>query len=248
VTDPTPTRDVRNIRDGDRAHEAHEVSTPRAAVDVTGHRHERGVSDTTSAAAPRAGSRGIDAQSVGLVAVFTALLVAAAVVPGIPVGPLGVPITLQTLAVMLTGLVLGPGRATAAVLLYLLLGFVGLPVFSRGQSGLQVLAGPTAGYLVSFVLAALVLGLASRSVLRRARRTWWATLFFVATLLTTVLVVHPLGIAGLMINAKLSFSAALAADLPFLPGDIVKGLVAAVAAAAVHRAFPDVLVRRVARP
>jgi biotin transport system substrate-specific component len=192
-------------------------------------------------------SRGLDAQSVGLVAVFTALLVAAAVVPGIPVGPIGVPITLQTLAVMLTGLVLGPGRATAAVLLYLLIGFVGLPVFSRGQSGLQVLAGPSAGYLVSFVLAALVLGLASRSVLRRARRAWWAPLFFVATLLTTLLVVHPLGVAGLMLNAKLSFSAALAADLPFLPGDIVKGLVAAIAAAAVHRAFPDVLVRRVAR-
>ena len=125
--------------------------------------------DAPTAAGPprRTGGRGLDPQSVGLVAVFTALLVAAAVVPGIPVGPLGVPITLQTLAVMLTGLVLGPGRATAAVLLYLLIGFVGLPVFSRGQSGLQVLAGPTAGYLVSFAVAALVLGLASRSVLRR---------------------------------------------------------------------------------
>ena len=206
------------------------------------------VTGADGAADPRGRGRGLDAQSVGLVAVFTALLVAAAVVPGIPVGPLGVPITLQTLAVMLTGLVLGPGRATAAVLLYLLIGFVGLPVFSRGQSGLQVLAGPTAGYLVSFAVAALVLGLASRSVLQRARRAWWAPLFFVATLLTTLLVIHPLGIAGLMLNAKLSFSAALAVDLPFLPGDVLKGLVAAVAAAAVHRAFPDVLLRRVTRP
>ena len=100
------------------------------------------------------GGRGVDAQSVALVAVFTALLVAAAVVPGIPVGGFGVPITLQTLAVMLTGLVLGPLRGGLAVLLYLLLGFVGLPVFSRGQSGLQVLSGPTAGYLVSFLVAA----------------------------------------------------------------------------------------------
>ena len=222
MTDPTRLHDV----------PAH-ADAPRAA---------------SPAAATSSRARGLDAQSVGLVAVFTALLVASAVVPGIPVGPIGVPITLQTLAVMLTGLVLGPARATAAVLLYLLIGFVGLPVFSRGQSGLQVLAGPTAGYLVSFVLAALVLGLASRSVLRRARRPWWAPLFFVATLLTTLLIVHPLGIAGLMLNAKLSFSAALAVDLPFLPGDVVKGLVAAVAAAAVHRAFPDVLVRRVARP
>ena len=207
------------------------MTDPTRLHDVPAHADAPRAASPAAATSSRA--RGLDAQSVG---------------PGIPVGPIGVPITLQTLAVMLTGLVLGPGRATAAVLLYLLIGFVGLPVFSRGQSGLQVLAGPTAGYLVSFVLAALVLGLASRSVLRRARRPWWAPLFFVATLLTTLLIVHPLGIAGLMLNAKLSFSAALAVDLPFLPGDVVKGLVAAVAAAAVHRAFPDVLVRRVARP
>ena len=82
--------------------------------------------------------RGSDARSVALVAVFTALLVAAAVVPGIPVGGFGVPLTLQTLAVLLTGLVLGPARGTVAVLLYLVLGFVGLPVFSGGTSGLSI--------------------------------------------------------------------------------------------------------------
>ncbi|MCU1537412.1 MAG: biotin operon repressor [Humibacillus sp.] len=192
-------------------------------------------------------SRGLDAQSVGLVAVFTALLVAAAIVPGIPVGAVGVPITLQTLAVMLTGLVLGPVRAAAAVALYLLVGFVGLPVFSRGASGLQVLAGPTAGYLVSFLVAALVLGLAARVIVRRTRTALWVPLMFGATLATTLLVVHPLGVAGLVTNAKLSLSAAIAADLPFLPGDLLKGFVAAAAAAAVHRAFPDVLAHRAAR-
>ena len=108
--------------------------------------------------------------------------------------------------------------------------------------------GPTAGYLVSFVLAALVLGLASRSVLRRARRPWWAPLFFVATLLTTLLIVHPLGIAGLMLNAKLSLLGC-PRRRPAVPARRRRqGVVAAVAAAAVHRAFPDVLVRRVARP
>ena len=131
--------------------------------------------------------------------------------------------------------------------LYLLVGFVGLPVFSRGQSGLQVLAGPTAGYLVSFLLAALVLGLAARAVVRRTRPSRWVPLMFGATLATTLLVVHPLGVAGLVLNAKLSLSAAVAADLPFLPGDLLKGFVAAVAAAAVHRAFPDVLAHRAAR-
>ena len=187
--------------------------------------------------------RGVDAQAVSLVAVFTALLVAAAVVPGIPVGGLGVPITLQTLAVMLTGLVLGPVRAGLAVLLYLLLGFVGLPVFSRGQSGLQVLSGPTAGYLVSFLLAALVVGLAARLVLRRTRRALWVPLLVTASFVTTVVVVHALGVVGLMVNLRLPLQAAITADLPFLPGDLLKDVVAVVAAVAVHRAFPDGLVR-----
>lgn len=184
---------------------------------------------------------GVDAQSVALVAVFTALLVAAAVVPGIPLGGLGVPITLQTLAVMLTGLVLGPLRGGLAVLLYLLLGFVGLPVFSRGQSGLQVLSGPTAGYLVSFLVAAIVVGLVAQVTVRRARRSLWVPFLLVASFAVTVAVVHVLGVLGLMVNLRLPLSAAVSADLPFLPGDLVKDVVAVVAAVAVHRAFPDVL-------
>ncbi|MGO4598247.1 biotin transporter BioY [Terrabacter sp. 2RAF25] len=193
-----------------------------------------------AAAGPR---RGVDAQSVALVAVFTALLVAAAVVPGIPLGGFGVPITLQTLAVMLTGLVLGPGRGAVAVLLYLLLGFVGLPVFSRGQSGLQVLSGPTAGYLVSFVVAAAVVGLAAQVVVRRTRKALWMPLLVAASVATSIVVVHVLGVVGLMVNLRLPTAAAISADLPFLPGDLVKDVVAVLAAVAVHRAFPDVLVR-----
>jgi biotin transport system substrate-specific component len=204
--------------------------------------HDR-ASETLASVVDRSGGRGVDAQSVALVAVFTALLVAAAVVPGIPLGGVGVPITLQTLAVMLTGLVLGPVRGGLAVLLYLLLGFVGLPVFSRGQSGLQVLSGPTAGYLLSFVVAALVVGLAAQVVVRRARRALWVPLLLVTSFATTVVVVHALGIVGLMVNLRLPLSAAVGADLPFLPGDLVKDVVAVVAAVAVHRAFSDVLLR-----
>ena len=199
---------------------------------------------TDTSAGPEVGTRrGVDAQSVALVAVFTALLVAAAVVPGIPVGGFGVPITLQTLAVMLTGLVLGPVRGGLAVMVYLLLGFVGLPVFSQGRSGLQVLSGPTAGYLVSFVFAALLVGLVARLVVRRTRRALWAPLLVVASFVVSVAVVHTLGVLGLMVNVRLPLAAAISADLPFLPGDLVKDVVAVLAAVAVHRAFPDVLVR-----
>ena len=94
---------------------------------------------------------------------------------------------------------------------------------------------------------ALVAGLAAVQVVRRARRALWAPLLATAAIATSVLVVHPLGILGLVVNAKLPLGAAVVADLPFLPGDILKSVVAGVAAAAVHRAFPDVLVRRARR-
>lgn len=195
------------------------------------------------AASSRRGS--LDPRSVALVAVFAALIVAAAIVPGIPVGSLGVPITLQTLAVMLAGLSLGAVRGSLAVLLYLVLGFAGLPVFSGGRSGLQVMAGPSAGYLVAFLLAAFVVGLAAQQILRRARTAWRVPLFFLAAMLTSVVVVHALGVLGMTVTLDISLAEAFKADLAFYPGDIVKNVVAAIAAAAVHRAFPDILVRRV---
>lgn len=195
------------------------------------------------AASSRRGS--LDPRSVALVAVFAALIVAAAIVPGIPVGSLGVPITLQTLAVMLAGLSLGAVRGSLAVLLYLVLGFAGLPVFSGGRSGLQVMAGPSAGYLLAFLLAAFVVGLAAQQILRRARTAWRVPLFFLAAMLTSVVVVHTLGVLGMTVTLDISLTEAFKADLAFYPGDIVKNVVAAIAAAAVHRAFPDILVRRV---
>lgn len=183
-------------------------------------------------------------RSVALVAVFAALVAASALVPGIPVGALGVPITLQTLAIMLTGLSLGAVRGSLAVLLYLTLGFVGLPVFSGGRSGLQVMATPSAGYLVAFVVAAFVVGLAAQVILARTAASRRVPLFFVAAMVTSILVVHTLGVLGITVTAHVPLAKAFQADLAFYPGDIVKNIVAAIAAAAVHRAFPDVLVRR----
>jgi biotin transport system substrate-specific component len=184
-------------------------------------------------------------RSVALVAVFAALIVAAAIVPGIPVGSLGVPITLQTLAVMLTGLSLGAVRGSLAVLLYLVLGFAGLPVFSGGRSGLQVMTTPSAGYLVAFVIAAFVVGLAAQQILARTRASRRIPLFFLAAMLTSVVFVHTLGVLGMALTADIPLVKAFQADLAFYPGDIIKNVVAAIAAAAVHRAFPDILVRRV---
>jgi len=106
----------------------------------------------------------ISAAMIVAFAVLTALS-AQINVPMVPV-----PMTMQTFAVLLAGAVLGPWRGAAAILLYLVLGAVGLPILSDGASGLDHFAGPTAGYLFAFPLAALFVGLLigrARSLLAR---------------------------------------------------------------------------------
>jgi biotin transport system substrate-specific component len=198
---------------------------------------------TTDPIAPAATSGRVRGQrrrwtsgDLSLIAVFAALTAAFSVLPGVPLGP-GVPITLQTLAVMLTGIILGPTRGAAAVGLFLAAGLAGLPVFSGFRGGLGVLAGPSAGYLLAFLPAAFLVGLLARLVLRRTRRARFP-LLFAAAMVTSFLVIHPLGITGLMLNAKLDFAAALAADMAFWPGDVLKNLLAAAVGVSVLTAFP----------
>ena len=121
----------------------------------------------TTVAAPRRASLPRD---LALVAVFAALIAVLTMAPAIPVGPLGVPITLQTLGVALTALLLGARRGTLAVLIYVIVGLAGLPVFARFSGGLGVLAAPSAGYLLAFPITALVTGALATLVLRRAKR------------------------------------------------------------------------------
>lgn len=194
---------------------------------------------TTSATTSRAAS---PASDLALVAVFAALIAAFALAPAVPVGAFGVPITLQTLAVALTGMVLGPRRAFLATLLYLVVGLAGLPVFSGGAAGLGVFAKPSIGYLLSFPLAAALTGLLSYAALRRAGARWW--LLLAAGLAGSVVFVHPLGIAGMATIMKVDAAKALAVDFAYWPGDLVKNVIAALVAAQVHRAFPGLSGRR----
>lgn len=177
---------------------------------------------------------------LALVAVFTGLIAAFTLAPAVPVGPLGVPITLQTLAVALTAMLLGPWRGTAAVALYLVLGFAGLPVFAQFSGGPGVFAKPSIGYLLAFPLAALLIGLLSRALLKRfsrARAVW----LFVAGFAGSIVFVHPLGIVGMSINGKIPLDKAFLADMLYWPGDVIKNVIAALVAVAVLRAFPGLL-------
>lgn len=143
----------------------------------------------------------------------------------IPFGPMH--ISLQTMMVHLTGFALGPRRAALALLLYNLCGFIGLPMFGRGKAGPASFLGPTAGYFAGFVLSALISGLAVRfSGTRRGRLG--AMLFFggvgaVVDLAAGSLLLYWRFIPDLTRAFVVGF-------VPFIVGDLVKMVVAALIA------------------
>lgn len=170
---------------------------------------------------------------------LAAFIAACAVLPPIPTGT-AVPITLQTFAITLAGLLLGARRGALAVALYLAVGLAGVPVLAGGTGGIGVLAGPTVGYLAAFVPATALTGWFAGAA-RRARPAHRFLVLAAAGVAATWLVVRPLGIAGLAWRTGMSVQAAFVVDLRFWPGDLIKCLLAAAVAAAALRAFPDLL-------
>ena len=176
------------------------------------------------------------ATDVALVAGMAALVAVCAVSPAIPT-PVGVPITLQTFGVLLAGLLTGARRGAASVALYVAAGLAGLPLLAGGAGGIAVLAGPSVGYLVAFVPAAAVAG-ALGGLARRVPARWRFAVLVGAALVAGLLVLHPIGVAGLVARTGMGWHAALAADLVFVPGDVVKAVLAAALAAGTWRAVP----------
>lgn len=199
------------------------------------------MSTETTTSPPR--QRSFSTTDLALVASFAALIAACAYLGAIPVGGAGVPITLQTFAVMLAGCVLGPLRGFTAAALYLAMGAIGLPVFAEHSSGLGSFTSISAGYLLSFPLAALVGGLLVKYVAGPARKTR-ALVVFLCSITASIAVIHPLGILGMKLHQDVSFGTALSWDTPFWIGDVLKTTLVALIAAEVHRAFPQLLHRR----
>lgn len=195
---------------------------------------------TSTTSAPARASAAVD---LALVSAFAALAAVCSILPAINVSTFA-PITLQTFGVLLAGAVLGARRGVLAILLWLALGAAGLPVFANGKSGLAVLAGPTSGYLVGFVVGVAIMGVVAEFLARRGQVSNPVALF--AGGLLAVLVIHVLGIVGLHLRADLDWVAAATVDGAFWIGDLIKLAATAVVAAAVHRAFPWLLRRRAA--
>lgn len=177
------------------------------------------------------------ARDLALIAAVAGLIVVLGI-PGV-IFPFGtaVPITLQSLGVMLAGALLGWKRGGLTLLLFMALGAAGLPVLAGGRPLLPALASPTSGFLVGYVLGAMAVG---ALVQMRARRLTTAWLAF-SILVGGIGVVHLFGVPGMAWRGGMTLQEALLADMVFMPGDLVKAVVATVVAAAVHRALPTLL-------
>ena len=159
------------------------------------------------------------------IALLAALTAAGAVI-AIPPGPFGpVPITLQTMFVLLSGLILGSRGGAAVVVLYFAAGSLGLPVFAGGRAGLAIFLGPTGGFMLGFLVAAMLCGLAGRC----RRSSFLRNLLLCLAGSGAILLLGSLRLMSIM---DVSFGKALfAGAVPFLPGDVIKCF----AAAGMHR-------------
>ena len=157
-----------------------------------------------------------------LISLFAALTAVGAFV-SIPIGL--VPISLQNLFTFLSGMVLGSKLGTFSQLIYILLGVVGLPVFSGFRGGFGVLLGPTGGFLTGFVISTYVVG----KIIEKMEdvRTW--SYFIVG--LVGIIIIYACGVVQLLIVTKIGLKeAVLVGIIPFLPGDFLKLITASLLA------------------
>ena len=180
-------------------------------------------------------SRQSTSRDLALIASFAALVAVLGLPGSINLFGNAVPVTLQTLGVMLAGSILGWRRGLLALLTFLALVAAGLPLLAGGRGGLGVFAGPSVGYLLGWPLGAAAIGwLVERRL--PAYPLWWGLL---ANVVGGIGVVYLIGVPlQAAITGTSSVLATAVAAAVFLPGDLVKVFVATVVAAGVHRGNP----------
>jgi biotin transport system substrate-specific component len=162
------------------------------------------------------------------IAMFAAIIAILGLIPRIdlPIAG-GVPITAQTLGVMLCGVILGARHGAAAVLLFIAVVALGMPFLAGGRGGLGVFQGPTVGFLIGWLPGVVVTGLAF-AALSRLPVTAAAAL---ASVLGGIVVVYACGIVGLSLITGMGLGKAALASLTFIPGDLIKAVLVGLLAA-----------------
>lgn len=186
-----------------------------------------------------------DLRDLARIAIFAAIIAVLGIPGAIPVFG-GVPITAQTLGVMLAGAILGAWRGAAAVLVFEALVAVGLPLLSGGYGGFAVFFGPTVGYLVGWIFGAFVIGAIVQS--SRRKPSWWRT--GLGCLVGGIGVIYAFGIPAQALLTRVPLGATALSSVVFLPGDLLKVFITTVITLALWRAYPRAFERsaRTARP
>lgn len=175
----------------------------------------------------------LDATDLTRVAVFAAIVAVLGLPGGFAVFG-AVPITAQTLGVMLAGAVLGPWLGALSMAVLLALVAVGLPLLSGGRGGVGVFVGPSAGYLFGWIAGALVIGLIVHA--RGRRPVLWRTALGVAT--GGILVIYAVGIPVQSLVTRLPLAETALTALMFVPGDLIKAALATAIVMTLVRGYP----------
>ena len=170
-------------------------------------------------------------RGLALSATFAALIsVTAPISIPLPVTP--VPITFQVLIVYLIAMTIGPFYGALSLLIYLLVGLLGLPVYAGAISGPLVLLGPTGGYLLAFPVAAFLGGHISS---KRGPSRNGDLVRLAASAIAVLAAIYAIGVLGLSISLGIDlYKAALLGALPFIPVDLLKAVVAVPLAAGIR--------------
>lgn len=158
-------------------------------------------------------------KEITLVAIFPALMAATAWI-SIPIG-IGAPITLQTMFVMMAGLLLGKKLGTISILVYVILGAIGLPIFAGFQGGFGVILGPTGGFIISFILMAYFIGFMKNVKIINNEIINISVILVIANL-----IVYMIGGAYMGFVLNISLSSTVAILVPYIFGDILKLIIA----------------------
>lgn len=193
------------------------------------------MSMSTAGSADHSGARSAT-RELAQVAVFAALIVVLGLPGQLSIGSAGVPITLQTLGVMLAGSLIGWRKGLFSVLAVIVIGLA-LPVLAGGRTTLASLASPTAGFLVGWIPAVIVIGLLTALIMPRYRMLPGLAI----NILGGIVVIYVFGVLGMLLRTELTLGAAIAANGVFLPGDLFKAVVTVIVAAQVHKARPGLI-------
>lgn len=185
------------------------------------------------------GTQKLKTRDMVYIALFAALLAALGMFPPIYLPLLSVPITAQTLGVMLAGSVLGSRRGGLAVLLFLVLVAAGVPILAGGRGGFGVFLGPSGGFLVAFPVCAWFIGL-------MVERTWQRLGYvnaFIINAMGGVFLMYAIGVPWIAVSAEIGLWKAFIGAMAFVPGDIMKAAIAAYVAVTLKRAYPIIEAR-----